>query len=54
VVVGDCGMAVFDDSLPWSAKLQIYKHKIIGLMVYRNHLKPMLKSINIEESEPLS
>jgi len=28
LVVGDCGMAVFDDSLPWSAKLQIYKHKI--------------------------
>jgi UDP-2-acetamido-3-amino-2,3-dideoxy-glucuronate N-acetyltransferase len=28
VVVGDAGMAVFDDGMPWSEKLVIYPHRI--------------------------
>ena len=29
VVVGDDGMAVFDDTVEWEQKLQIYRHRIL-------------------------
>lgn len=31
IVVGDRGMAVFDDSLPWQEKLKLYPHKVESL-----------------------
>ena len=53
VVVGEQGMAVFDDQKPWSAKLTLYPHRI----AWQNG-EPMLKSaegqpVALAEEEPL-
>lgn len=53
VVVGDCQMAVFDDTLPWKEKLQIYPHEIkwLGQMPVPTKGKPIL--VDVAEDEPL-
>jgi UDP-2-acetamido-3-amino-2,3-dideoxy-glucuronate N-acetyltransferase len=53
VVIGDKGMAVFDDTKPWGEKLAFYRH-----LVELSHGLPMLEKtdvdyIDVQESEPL-
>ena len=54
VAVGDEGMAVFDDGLPWQTKLTVYRHKI----EWRNGMPQPAKAagmpIAIEPAEPLN
>lgn len=54
VAVGDAGMAVFDDGLPWDRKLTLYRHKI----EWRNGMPQPAKAegfaIEIEPAEPLN
>jgi acetyltransferase-like isoleucine patch superfamily enzyme len=53
VIVGQDGMAVFDDGEPWSAKLKLYNHKV----EWRNHLPVPTKAdpiaVPVEPEEPL-
>ena len=53
VVVGDAGMAVFDDSQPWSGKLVLYPHRV----TWRNGVPQASKAdailVSLEEAEPL-
>ncbi|MCY4361506.1 MAG: Gfo/Idh/MocA family oxidoreductase [Gammaproteobacteria bacterium] len=53
VVVGDEGMAVFDDTLDWERKLLVYKHKI----VWKNDLptpdKAKAEAVDVTPAEPL-
>ena len=53
VVVGDEGMAVFDDTLDWERKLLVYKHKI----VWKNDLptpdKAKAEAVDVTQAEPL-
>lgn len=53
VVVGDRQMAVFDDTLPWKEKLQIYPHEIkwLGQMPVPTKGNPIL--VDVAEDEPL-
>lgn len=54
VAVGDAGMAVFDDGLPWDSKLTVFRHKI----EWRNGMPQPTKAegerITIEPAEPLN
>ena len=53
VVIGDQGMVVFNDALPWSDKLRFYPHKLNwenGLPVLD---KAEYEAIPVEEEEPL-
>lgn len=55
VVVGDSGMAVFDDSQPWPSKLTLFRHRV----AWRNGTPEPDKSaaaepIVLEEQEPLA
>ena len=54
VAVGDTGMAVFDDGLPWDYKLTVYRHKI----EWRNGIPQPAKAegmpIPIRPTEPLN
>ena len=53
VVVGDAGMAVFDDSQPWERKLTLFRHKI----AWRNGLPEPARAeaepVPLDPAEPL-
>ncbi|GAB6037237.1 Gfo/Idh/MocA family oxidoreductase [Fundidesulfovibrio butyratiphilus] len=53
VVVGDRQMAVFDDTLPWGEKLQIFPHEIKwhGSMPVPTKASPVL--VDVPQDEPL-
>ncbi len=53
VVVGDRGMAVFDDGLPWDKKLQLYPHQINWVSGLPQASKAEAVCISIDTSEPL-
>lgn len=53
VVVGDRGMAVFDDGQPWETKLQVFRHRVDwheGLPVPS---KADAEPVQLQEGEPL-
>lgn len=53
VVVGDKKMAVFDDTLPWEEKLQLYAHEIKWINNVPQPDKAEPERINIPKDEPL-
>lgn len=53
VVVGEDGMAVFDDGEPWESKLSLYPHKIAWREGMPVPEKAAREPVAIEESEPL-
>lgn len=53
VVVGDRGMAVFDDGLPWGEKLKLYPHQVNWVNGLPEATKADLINVPIEVSEPL-
>jgi UDP-2-acetamido-3-amino-2,3-dideoxy-glucuronate N-acetyltransferase len=53
VVVGDAGMAVFDDALDWSSKLKLYPHQINWLNGIPQPQKADFKTIELTPHEPL-
>lgn len=53
VVVGDRGMAVFDDGQEWSSKLRIYRHRIDWRNRPPQPVKADSESVPVEPLEPL-
>lgn len=53
VVVGDRGMAVFDDGLPWEEKLQLYPHQVNWVEGLPQPEKADVVPIPLETAEPL-
>lgn len=53
VVIGERGMLVFDDSLPWDAKLLHYDHQIRWLDQVPQPIKAEGRPVELEEAEPL-
>lgn len=53
VVVGDRGMAVFDDGLSWGEKLKLYPHQVTWVNGLPNPEKADVISVPLEISEPL-
>ena len=53
IVVGDRAMAVFDDGQPWSAKLQLYPHRINWIEGRPAPNKADAEPVELEEAEPL-
>lgn len=53
VVVGDRGMAVFDDGLPWGEKLKLYPHQVNWIDGLPEARKAEAIHIAIDASEPL-
>ena len=53
VVVGDNGMAVFDDGLDWTEKLKIYPHQVHWVNGLPQPQKAEFKSVKLEPQEPL-
>lgn len=53
VVVGDRGMAVFDDGLPWGEKLKIYPHQLTWIDGLPQPEKADVINIPVEGLEPL-
>jgi UDP-2-acetamido-3-amino-2,3-dideoxy-glucuronate N-acetyltransferase len=53
VVVGDKQMAVFDDTVPWEEKLQLYPHSIEWAENIPVANKAEVQFIDIEQEEPL-
>ena len=53
VIIGDKGMAVFDDTLDWENKLAVYKHYIDKSQVPPILQKAEVKFIQVEQLEPL-
>src|SRR6202012_1292959 len=53
VVVGDRGMAVFDDGLPWGEKLQLYPHQVMWVDGQPQPEKPDVINGPLEGAEPL-
>lgn len=53
VVVGDRGMAVFDDGLPWSEKLTLYPHQVTWVDGVPHSEKADIIPVPLEVSEPL-
>ncbi|ETZ07144.1 UDP-2-acetamido-3-amino-2,3-dideoxy-D-glucuronate N-acetyltransferase [Holospora obtusa F1] len=53
VVVGDCGMAVFDDGLPWGEKLKLYPHQVTWIDGLPQPEKADVIHVPLEVSEPL-
>ena len=53
VVVGDRGMAVFDDGLDWSAKLKLYPHQVNWVDGLPKPQKAEFEIISLEPQEPL-
>jgi len=53
VVVGEHGMAVFDDCLPWTEKLKIYPHEINFINELVHFSKADVETIPLEDAEPL-
>lgn len=53
VLVGDRGMAVFDDGLPWGEKLKLYPHQVTWLNGVPHPEKAEVVNVPLEVSEPL-
>ena len=53
VVVGDSGMAVFDDGLEWGEKLKLYPHKVSWIDGLPQPEKAEVTHVPLEVSEPL-
>lgn len=53
VVVGDRGMAVFDDREPWESKLTLYAHKIDWREGIPEPVRAQAQAIPVKEGEPL-
>ena len=53
VVVGDDGMAVFDDTVEWEQKLQIYRHRILWENSLPTPDKAEAEAIAVAPAEPL-
>jgi predicted dehydrogenase/acetyltransferase-like isoleucine patch superfamily enzyme len=53
VVVGDRGMAVFDDGQPWEHKLTIYRHQIAWHEGLPDPVRADAEPIPLETAEPL-
>jgi UDP-2-acetamido-3-amino-2,3-dideoxy-glucuronate N-acetyltransferase len=53
IVIGDRGMAVFDDSLAWNEKLKLYPHQIAWIDGLPQPEKADIINISIESYEPL-
>ncbi|HQS83368.1 MAG: oxidoreductase [Alphaproteobacteria bacterium 16-39-46] len=53
VVVGDRGMAVFDDGLSWDEKLKLYPHQVSWIDGFPHPKKADVIHIPLEPSEPL-
>jgi predicted dehydrogenase/acetyltransferase-like isoleucine patch superfamily enzyme len=53
VVVGDRGMAVFDDSEPWTSKVVVYRHHIAWHEGQPDAVRAEAEPIPLEPEEPL-
>lgn len=53
VVIGDGGMAVFDDGQPWSRKLQLYRHKVTWGNGMPETSRGDAQAVALDEAEPL-
>jgi UDP-2-acetamido-3-amino-2,3-dideoxy-glucuronate N-acetyltransferase len=53
IVVGDAGMAVFNDGQPWSEKLVLYPHRVAWRDGAPEAAKANGKPIAVEQAEPL-
>ena len=53
VIIGELGMLIFDDTLPWNTKLAYYNHNIDLKREIPQLDKSDVQFIEIEESEPL-
>ena len=53
VVVGESGMAVFDDGLDWSEKLKIYPHQVDWVDGFPQPKKAEFQVLKIKVQEPL-
>lgn len=53
IVVGDRGMAVFDDGLPWGEKLKLYPHQVAWVDGLPHPKKADVIHVPLEVSEPL-
>lgn len=53
VVVGDAGMAVFDDGESWDRKLVVYPHKTEWLQGVPKAVKAEGEAIKVQQAEPL-
>jgi predicted dehydrogenase/acetyltransferase-like isoleucine patch superfamily enzyme len=53
VVVGDRGMAVFDDGLPWDQKLGVYRHQIDWSDGQPLPVRAEIEPVALEPDEPL-
>jgi len=53
VVVGDRGMAVFDDGSPWNEKLKLYPHQVTWVDSLPQPEKADVVHVPLEVSEPL-
>ena len=53
VVVGDRGMAVFDDGLEWHEKLKVYPHQVQWVNGLPQPQKAEFQNIELESVEPL-
>jgi predicted dehydrogenase/acetyltransferase-like isoleucine patch superfamily enzyme len=53
VVVGDRGMAVFDDGLPWGEKLKLYPHQVTWVDGLPQPEKADVIHVSLDVSEPL-
>ncbi|MBX9805943.1 MAG: Gfo/Idh/MocA family oxidoreductase [Alphaproteobacteria bacterium] len=53
VVVGDRGMAVFDDGLPWGEKLKLYPHQVTWVDGLPQPEKADMLHVPLEVAEPL-
>ncbi|WGF87859.1 Gfo/Idh/MocA family oxidoreductase [Marinivivus vitaminiproducens] len=54
VVVGDAGMAVFDDNRPWDQKLEIYRHKVVWRGGTPQPDRAAAEPVPLDEAEPLA
>ncbi|MEI8321154.1 MAG: Gfo/Idh/MocA family oxidoreductase [Alphaproteobacteria bacterium] len=53
VVVGEKGMAVFDDGLPWEEKLKLYPHQVNWIDGMPHPEKAEVVNVSLEAAEPL-
>jgi len=53
VVVGDRGMAVFDDGLPWEEKLKLYPHQVTWVDGLPHPEKADVVNVPLDVAEPL-
>lgn len=53
VVIGDDGMAVFDDGLTWDSKLQVFPHKVTWIEGHPHPAKADPIKYDLDDAEPL-